>query len=77
MPLIFDEPDPDRPAKEAWLRTMGEAELLSIYNDTREAAAEARRAHDMEALYPLARGMKTIQRIAGERGLIIKARRSR
>jgi len=54
---------------------MSEAELLALYDETRKAASDARRAHDMETLYPLARGMKTIQRIAGERGLVIRARR--
>lgn len=75
MPLTFAESDPDRPAREAELRLMADDDLLALYKRTRAAAAEARKAHDMETLYPLARGMKTIQRIAGERGLIIKARR--
>jgi hypothetical protein len=74
-PLTFAEPDPERTAKEAKLRAMGDAELLALYNETRAASSAAHKAHDMERLYPLARGMKTIQRIAGERGLIIKARR--
>jgi hypothetical protein len=56
---------------------MTEADLLALYEATREAASKARREHDMERLYPLARGMKTIQRIAAERGLVIRARRSR
>lgn len=77
MALVFSEPDPDRPAKEARLRAMTEADLLALYEATRKAASEARRDHDMERLYPLARGMKTIQRIAAERGLVIRARRSR
>lgn len=54
---------------------MDKSDLLALYKRTRAAASEARKAHDMEALYPLARGMKTLQRIAGERGLIIRARR--
>ncbi|MEN6542551.1 hypothetical protein [Parvibaculum sp.] len=57
------------------MRALSEVELLALYNETRKAASAAREAHDMEALYPLARGMKTIQRIAGERGLVIRARR--
>lgn len=77
MALVFSEPDPDRPAKEARLRAMTEADLLALYEETREAASKARREHDMGRLYPLARGMKTIQRIAAERGLVIRARRSR
>ena len=75
MPLTFAEQDPDRPAREAELRLMSDDDLLALYKRTRTAASQARKAHDMETLYPLARGMKTIQRIAGERGLIIKARR--
>lgn len=75
MALTFSEPDPNRPEKEASLRALGEAELLALYNEPRKAASTARAAHDMEALYPLARGMKTIQRIAGERGFVIKAKR--
>ena len=75
MPLTFAEADPDRPAREAELRAMSDDDLLALYKRTRAAASEARKAHDMETLYPLARGMKTIQRIADERGLIIKARR--
>lgn len=77
VPLSFSEPDPDRPAKEAQLLAMSDAELLALYTETRAAAAQASQAHDMERLYPLVRGMKTIQRIAGARGLIIKARRLR
>ncbi len=77
MPLSFPETDPDRPAKEAQLLAMSDAELLALYAETRAAAAQASEARDMERLYPLVRGMKTIQRIAGARGLIIKARRLR
>ncbi|MCE9649741.1 MAG: hypothetical protein K8R18_08975 [Parvibaculum sp.] len=73
--LTFSEPDPDRPAKEAALRAMSDADLLALYTETRAAASEASKARDMERLYPLVRGMKTIQRIAGARGFIIKARR--
>jgi hypothetical protein len=75
QPLRFDEPDPDRAEKETTLYAMDNDDLLALYNRTRAAASAARKAHDMEALYPLARGMKTLQRIAGERGLIIRARR--
>jgi len=75
-PLAFAERDPDRAAKEAALRLMDGHELLRLYEVTRNAASKARMAGDMEKLYPLARGMKTIQRLAGERGLVIHARRS-
>ncbi|MFZ3034031.1 MAG: hypothetical protein WA138_08465 [Parvibaculum sp.] len=73
MPLTFAESDPDRLTKEAELRAVSSDDLLALYKRTRAAASQARKAHDMEALYPLARGMKTIQRIADERGLIIRA----
>lgn len=76
-PLVFPERDPDRPAKEAALRLMDGHELMRLYEVTRSAASQARRQGDMEKLYPLARGMKTIQRLAGERGLVIQARRPR
>ena len=76
-PLAFEERDPDRPAKEAALRLMDGRELMRLYEVTRSAASEARKAGDMETLYPLARGMKTIQRLADERGLVIRARRPR
>jgi hypothetical protein len=74
-PLTFDEPDPERAAKEKALYAMSKEELLALYKRTRSAATEARHAHDMEALYALVRGTKTIQRIAGERGMIIRAKR--
>jgi len=74
-PLRFDENDPERSAKEAELRALASDDLLALFSSTRAAAVEARDRHDMEALYPLVRGMKTIQRIAGERGLIITAQR--
>ncbi|HEY4345295.1 MAG TPA: hypothetical protein VGN05_13175 [Parvibaculum sp.] len=77
MPLIFSEADPDRPEKEAHLRALNDAGLLALYTETSAAASEASKARDMERLYPLVRGMKTIQRIAAARGLIIKARRLR
>lgn len=74
-PLIFDHPDGDRTAKEAYVRSLEEADIRLLYDQTRAAAAAARRAGDMDRLYRLVRGTKTIQRIAGERGIIIRARR--
>ena len=74
-PLTFAEPDPQRAEKEKALYAMSNEALLALYKRTRSAASEARHAHDMEALYPLVRDTKTIQRIAGERGLVIRARR--
>jgi len=76
-PLVFAVSDPARDEKERVLREMSDDELLALYNTTREAAHLARTNADMETLYPLARGMKAIQRIAGERGFIIRARRLR
>lgn len=75
MPLAFSEADPDRASKEATLDNLSDAELVALYGETRRASAEARKARDMEALYPLVRGMKTIQRVAGARGVIIRAKR--
>lgn len=74
-PLTLDHPDGDRARKEAHLRSLGEADLRKLYDHTRAAAAAARRADDMEGLYRLVRGTKTIQRIAGERGILIMAPR--
>lgn len=73
MPFSFAEADPDRSAKEEMLRAMSDGELVAAYRETRAAARRARGACDMERLYPLVRGMKTIQRIAGERGIVIAA----
>lgn len=75
QPLRFDEDDQARTAKEAALYALSNEDLLVLYKRTRTDASAARKARDMETLYPLARGMKTIQRIAGERGLIIRAKR--
>lgn len=75
QPLTFSEPDPDRAAKERALHAMSNDDLLALYNLTRAAASDAHKTHDMEKIYPLVRGMKTLQRITGERGFIIRARR--
>ncbi|MES1991606.1 MAG: hypothetical protein V4441_11745 [Pseudomonadota bacterium] len=75
QPLTFDDQDGNRVDKEAALYVMSNDELLVLYNITRAAASEARKMHDMEKVYPLVRGMKTLQRIAGARGFIIRARR--
>ena len=75
QPLTFSEPDPDRATKERALHAMSNDELLVLYNLTRAAASEAHKTHDMETIYPLVRGMKTLQRITGERGFTIRARR--
>jgi len=75
QPLSFDDPDAARADKEAMLHAMSNDELLALYNVTRAAASEAHKTHDMEKVYPLVRGMKTLQRITGARGFIIRARR--
>ncbi|MDO8290177.1 MAG: hypothetical protein Q7T44_13255 [Parvibaculum sp.] len=75
QPLTFDDPDANRAAKEETLHAMSNEELLALYNVTRAAASEAHKLHDMERIYPLVRGMKTLQRITGARGFIIRARR--
>jgi hypothetical protein len=74
QPLLFSENDPDRDAKEQALHAMSNEDLVTLYKHTRAEAHAAREAHDMETLYPLVRGMKTIQRITSRRGLIIRAR---
>jgi len=73
--LTFEERDPARPAQEARLATLPEAELLALYDRTKAAAALARQAGDMPLLYRLVRGTKTLQRIAGQRGILIRAAR--
>ncbi|MGV8995487.1 MAG: hypothetical protein ACOH12_00900 [Parvibaculaceae bacterium] len=75
QPLTFDDPDANRADKETALNAMSNEDLLRLYNLTRAAASEAHKTHDMEKIYPLVRGMKTLQRITGARGFIIRARR--
>jgi len=77
MVLRFDEPDRDRQEKETYVRALSEAELRALYQTTRIAAQEARAKKDMEELYRLVRGTKTIQRIAGERGILIRSKERR
>ncbi len=69
----FEEQDPKRAEKEAEIKKLDDRSLRKLYNDTRAAAKAARRALNMEELYRLVRGTKTIQRIAGERGIIIRS----
>ncbi|PCJ70313.1 MAG: hypothetical protein COA62_06830 [Rhodobiaceae bacterium] len=75
MVLKFDQPDPDRAEKEEEVEALPEPELRALYERTRMAAQKARVAQDMEELYRLVRGTKTIQRIAGNRGILIRAKR--
>lgn len=73
MIVKFDEPDPKRAEKEAEIKKLDDRSLRKLYNETRAAAKTARRALNMEELYRLVRGTKTIQRIASERGIIIRS----
>jgi hypothetical protein len=73
-PLSFTHPDPARPEKEAALRAMPEDAFRNLYAITRAEATRMKASGDMEALYGLTRGMKTLQRIGGERGIILAAR---
>jgi hypothetical protein len=77
MVLKFDQPDPQRAEKEAQARALSDAELRALYDRTRAAAQQARAVKDMEELYRLVRGTKTLQRLADERGLIFRSRRAR
>jgi len=77
MVLRFDEPDRDRPEKEAFVKALSETELRTLFEATRIAAQQARAKRDMEELYRLVRGTKTIQRIAGERGILIRSKERR
>jgi len=72
--LTLDEDDAARPAIEAMLRALAEPDLRALWARTRADAAQARAAGDMARLFGLVRGTKTIQRIAGERGILIRAR---
>jgi hypothetical protein len=72
--LTIEEADAGRPAIEALLRALSEPELRALWARTRTAAAAARGAGDMARLFRLVRGTKTIQRVAGERGILIVAR---
>ena len=73
MTLIvsFDDPDPGRAAMEQHLSHLPDGDLAQALADTRRAAAAARARDDMEQLFKLVRGMKTIHRIANRRGLIL------
>jgi hypothetical protein len=72
--LAIEEEDPRRPAVELMLHTLSEPDLRALWARTRAAAAAARGAGDMARVFLLVRGTKTIQRIAGERGILIVVR---
>jgi hypothetical protein len=73
--LTLEEDDPTRATIEALLQHLAEPDLRALWARTRAGAAQARAAGDMARLFQLVRGTKTIQRIAGERGILIVARR--
>lgn len=72
--LTIEEEDARRPEIEALLARLPEPDLRALWGRTRSAAAAARATGDMERLFGLVRGTKTIQRIAGARGIVILAR---
>ncbi|WP_417813992.1 hypothetical protein [Thalassospira alkalitolerans] len=76
-PLVFAHPDPARPAKEDALRVLSEGAFRELFHVTRIEAQKMRASGDMEALYSLTRGLKTLQRIGGDRGIVLNARRSK
>ncbi|NIY76909.1 terpene cyclase/mutase family protein [Thalassospira sp. HF15] len=69
-PLSFDHPDPKRAETEAELRALPEQDFRALYKITRRAASRVKAEGEMETLYGLTRGMKTLQRIGGERGIV-------
>ncbi|MBC05897.1 prenyltransferase/squalene oxidase repeat-containing protein [Thalassospira sp.] len=75
-PLRFAHPDPTRAATETALRNLPEAEFRALYDITRAAASRAKAEGAMETLYGLTRGMKTLQRIGSERGIVFKKSQS-
>lgn len=75
QPLVFEHPDPARLEKEEALRALSEDAFRDLFKVTRIEAQKMRVSGDMEALYRLTRGLKTLQRIGGERGIILKAGR--
>ncbi len=75
VPISFAHPDPDRAEKEEALRILPEPAFRALYDITRAAASRAKAEGAMETLYGLTRGMKTLQRIAAEQGIILGNRR--
>jgi len=74
-PLTFSENDPARGEKESLLRALDDEDLRALYWKTRDAARSAKELRDMEGLFSFVRGTKTIQRIAAERGMVIRAKK--
>ncbi|WP_246879192.1 hypothetical protein [Thalassospira sp. ER-Se-21-Dark] len=74
-PLSFAHPDPNRAEIEADLRALAEPVFRGLYDITRAAASRAKAEGAMETLYGLTRGMKTLQRIGAEQGIILGIRR--
>ncbi|MEQ9346642.1 MAG: hypothetical protein RIG26_09390 [Thalassospira sp.] len=74
-PLSLSHPDPDRTAKEAALAVLSETVFRNLYALTRMEATRVKASGEMDRLYGLTRGMKTLQRIGGQRGIILGAKR--
>jgi len=74
QPLVFEHPDPARSEKEEALLTLSEGAFRDLFKVTRIEAQKMRVSGDMEALYRLTRGLKTLQRIGGERGIVLRTR---
>lgn len=74
-PLSFCHPDPDRAEKEAALAVLSETVFRNLYALTRMEAIRVKTSGDMDRLYGLTRGMKTLQRIGGQRGIMLGAKR--
>lgn len=73
--LSLEEDDVRRGAFEKRLEAMDLIELRGLWQRTRTAAAEARRAGDMAQVILLVRGSKAIQRIADARGEVFAVQR--
>ncbi len=72
LPLTVEHPDPTRLEKEEALRVLSEEAFRDLFEVTRIEAQKMRVSGDMDALYRLTRGLKTLQRIGGERGLVLR-----
>lgn len=68
-PLTFGSPDHSRIEKENALRALSERALRELYLITREEASRVKLKGQMQSLYSLTRGLKTLQRIGAERGI--------
>jgi len=74
-PLAIPEERHGAAEIDAALRALDDQALADLLGATREAARAARRVPDMDRVIELTRGMKTLHRIAAERGLIFRRTR--